>query len=534
MVAEETINVIDFERKHFVYMKFCKIFAAISASIFVIILAINYIMDPYDVWHNVRYVGFNMYAIRSENMERFFKPINILNRYPETIFLGNSKCDFALDPEHYTEITGVTDAYNMAIRNGQPYELRRYVEMEIDKNPRLKTVVLAVDYEMFVDSRVYMPGFDEEQAKSGRMTESNLIKSLLSYDASVDSLITVVKNNEYRYDFPTYEKNGKISEGALFTIFSDEASFYKNTRSFVVAQYAQKKEKNSDIYKEKFNDIEKIIRLCKEHGVDIKVIVPPVHAVHLDAYDIYWHEYELWCKRLAGETSFVSFNQYNAITASDPGENTDGNLYFWDSVHAKENVGNLVLEYLFGNSSTELPVNFAVNVDMNNVDNYLVELKKQHQIWALSNEDLKDKLKFVGRFVIDYPPELIGRKDTLNTNFVRLACVSDETQLSRNQIFNFEGQVKLSPTKVQCLYAIIEDDSGRRFFAMSNKKWRNDNRELPLNGFEKQSSETYDFLTGAITDNIPDGTYYLRMACVVKDEDVTYISPRLQKVVISG
>ena len=192
------------------YRRFCWIFAGLTASVLITIAVLSYFVDPYDVWMNSRSKGLNLYAIRSENRERLFKPIRLLENKPDIMILGNSKSDFAIDPEYLTKITGNENVYNMSNRNGMPYEFEKYIENTIANNQNLKTIILALDYEMFVEEKDMMPGFDMEQVEKTHISLDNAFKTILSWDSVKDSLITLKMNHEYHYDYNTYDTGGKL------------------------------------------------------------------------------------------------------------------------------------------------------------------------------------------------------------------------------------------------------------------------------------------------------------------------------------
>lgn len=488
-------------------------------------------VDPYDMWMHSRCVGFNYYAIRSENRERLFKPVHVIANKPDVLFLGNSKADFGLDPNHYAEITGVDNVYNIAIRNVMPYEMRRLTEMALINNRDLKTIVLAVDFEMFITPDASMPGFDEEQANAAHITANNVLKTTVSWDAIKDSLITIKKNRDNMYDYPTYEKNGKLSDGALHDIFSDEASFFKNTRAFIIDQYKYANVLDEGIYEEKFKDIERIVKLCRERGVELKVIVPPVHAIHLNAYAQNWLAYENWVRRLVEIVPFTSFNQYNSITMSELSDSAEDNIYFWDSAHMKANVGDMVLDYLFGQDDDNIPVAFVFEVNSKTVDEYLEYTKGQNKEWLDSNKDIHDELASVGKFTSICPTTLKSSKLVLN-DFIDNSSLTEVK--CEDQILSFEGKINLETDEIKILYAVLENRRGNTFYAMANKKWRNDNIGISAMFRGNNEAVPYEFLCAAITGSIPDGVYSLKLIGVLKNNDDIYISPELKSVYLTA
>ena len=184
-------------------------------------VSINILVDPYDIWRDKRSIGFNFCAIRSENVERLMKPIRVLEIEPETILLGNSKIDFAMNP--------IDNGYNLGLRNAQPLEILKIVE-----TTHARKIILAIDFEMFIDRRESMPGFDENQLESNHITLGNFFRSTLSLDSLRDSFVTVEKNHREQLDFPTIDRGGKYDDRFLTKLFEFENDFYSTSRQMII------------------------------------------------------------------------------------------------------------------------------------------------------------------------------------------------------------------------------------------------------------------------------------------------------------
>lgn len=507
------------------YDYFCTVMK--YACIFMIVTVCgNVLVDPYDVWMFPRKIGINFYAIRSEDNERLFKPIHVMTNRPDAIFLGNSKCDFALDPIYFSEIANVANVYNMSIRNAQLYEIRKYLELALKTNPQLQTVILGIDYEMFQNPASAMPGFDEEQVNQNSITRGNLFRTTLSEDACVDSLMTLKMNQMTQYDFLAYEKCGKLSEDALQLIFEDEASFYKNTRSFIVAQYMDLMDRDEDIYHEKFQELERIVELCETYHVDLKVFIPPVHAIHMDAYEMYWEDYASWEQHLVDVVPVVDFVSYNDITVSNPEVPIEENLYFWDSGHIKSLVGNMIINRLYGVANNGESENFGILVTPGNVEEHLARIAQQHKQWTVKNQSLKMKLSSMGKFTAECPIDLKNRFFCADIAFKYTIERPSDVILNNDKVLSFAGKLYLTSSTVNSLYAILEDVSGKKYYAMVNKKWRTSEVDL----FSLGNHETYDFTAGAILDGIPPGEYSLYVACLLKNHNDAYLIPVHAKI----
>ena len=134
-------------------------------------------------------------AIQSH--ERLFKAVALINQRPDVVVIGNSKADFAIDPQLFGE-----RAYNASVRNAQPKELLAFARAAVRSNPNLERLIVVVDYEMFAIDQESMSNFDPEQLSADHITVKNFFGTLLTTDALADSLSTVKFNRIMQRDFP--------------------------------------------------------------------------------------------------------------------------------------------------------------------------------------------------------------------------------------------------------------------------------------------------------------------------------------------
>ena len=288
------------------------IFLALCISI----AALNFFVDPYNVWQSERTIGFNFFAEAAQNHERLFKAIELINRKPKVVVLGNSKADFAIDPTVFGE-----NSYNAAVRNAQPGELLAFTRAARNSNPNLEKIILAVDYEMFVYNKESMPGFDAEQLNADRITVANCFRTLLSADAFFDSLNCVRFNRFFKRDFSAYEPRGKFSEPALYELFTFENSFIHNSRAMLHWEPIEPK-----LAARKFDAFREIVELCRDWNVELTVVIMPVHRRHFACYPP--EKYARWKEKMTSIAPVVDFNSISEYTIDDENK-------FWDAAHIK-------------------------------------------------------------------------------------------------------------------------------------------------------------------------------------------------------
>ena len=293
-----------------------------TAGIFLLLCALtaafNFSVDPYNIYQVQRTIGFNFYSDVAQHHERLFKAIELIRRKPDIVVLGNSKADFAINPDLFG-----ADAYNAALRNAQPKELLAFARAARRLNPNLKRLIIAVDFEMFALNQEFMTGFDPDQLNADRITVKNIFNTLLTVDALDDSISTVKFNRFYQRDFQPFETNGKFSEPALYEIFTFENSFTHNSN-----QMSHWAPIDPDIYNRKFDEFKQIVDLCREGGIELTVLILPVSRYHFEHYPS--TEYNLWQKKLA---SIAPVKDFASIFIND--STIDNEKNFWDAAHIK-------------------------------------------------------------------------------------------------------------------------------------------------------------------------------------------------------
>ena len=115
--------------------------------------------------------------------------------------------------------------------------------------------------------------------------------------------------------------------------------------------------------------LRKIIQDTQQAGIELKLLIAPVHAIHLQGLQAIdrWGEFEQWKRdlvKLIEEEGFQAavplydFATYGVLNKERLPPPNDRTLmqFWWDNSHAKPSLGNLVLYHLFGQSDPKQPV----------------------------------------------------------------------------------------------------------------------------------------------------------------------------------
>lgn len=428
-------------------------FAATAAVLLLVIAGINLAVDPYDIYGGTRIADLTATPYKSEGTERMTKPIQMNGRSIETLILGNSKADFAIDPAVWRELTGEQHVYDAGLRDSRLGESRLLLEHAIETHPELHRVLLSIDYESFRDDLHLSHEFDAAQAESRHITLANFAKTLFSQDALRDSLLTLRENHRRQSDAPVYAPDGKFSESELAYIFGQEDDFYKNLHGMVRDQRNGVR-KNRAI---QYDELAAIRDLCAANGIELIVFVPPVHPLHAAGNQRDFEDYAAWMERTAAIVPFTDF-----VLA--PGTEDDED--YWDTAHMKDCLGTLVLAGLAGQGAPD----FGSRVTQENAQEHLQKQRQRLAAWqALHPERQAEYDVSIGWGSV--LPEGVALEDAMPIDLPRWGtdlAPEDSGEMDRS------GTIPFRARDVRAVYAVLETQGGRHLYSRMQKSRDND------------------------------------------------------------
>ena len=478
------------------YRKFCLTFVVISILIMALVSAFNYFVDPYDMWGGGNIVGFNVYSPKAEPTDRMQKPVAFLQKKvkPEVVFIGTSQFLYALDTDVYEELTGV-EAYNFSVRAASIYEQRRILEHVIANDGNLKKVYIGVVFLDFVD-REYctLPmkdkSFEANESQYGKsfVIPHNYLRNLLSLDALKESFIKILENHKNQYTNTFYMESGKIYDEHLLRHFQFNHWWFNNTAATMA--------RNGDyrgikLNRERVGELRRIVELCQEKNIDYHVFICPVHAMQMELAAPVWPVYEEWKRALVEIAPVMDFSGYNEMTMSPAKSgivDEDTNPYFWDTMHMKPKVADLVMERLLGLEGN-LP-GFGVLLTKENIEQYLSELKSGRELWETVCPESVEESRYFSGFSNVIPralrdvAEVNGQKNLVSVDRVGREIqvdyidwrqqtnkleksISFEISLTQRNRLYIQGIRFVGLDEISNMYAVIENAEGSRYYALT-------------------------------------------------------------------
>ena len=500
-----------------------KFLAYFGVLVFLLMLStglFNYLVDPYNIWHAYRRIGFNQFPIKAEDMDRLIKPIEMTRIKPHTVFIGHSQVVWCIEPSTYTGLTG-NSAYNFAMLGSGIYEMRRCLEHAIASDDELKEVYLCVNFDMFAANKNHRIGrkkgdFDEEQIGKSYITGQNIEKTIFSWKAIEDSLETVRENNKNRYDFPYYTMGGRWHDKVIEHYFHRRQWGF-NASLLVMARLDYYYE-DMQFDEELFDELKKCLEMCREHNIKLVVYTIPMHARSLELYSPSWNLFEEWERRLANMTPFMDFIGYNEITMSvaDNGVWTNRtNPYFWDTHHAKVVVGDMIIKRILciGGISSD----FGVMVTPENVEQHLTQLRQAHEVWEKNHPESVEEVRYYTGFSSLVPQFISGKVPQYGSSLVQIDQGTKDdifhAVLPSNGHLEFGGSSMTLGDMPFTSYVMLIGQNDKRYYALAEPK------DSPTTA-DFMRSHKYDhrgIYLNASLRSVEPGTYELYVLEVAKD-----------------
>ena len=338
----------------------------------------NWTIDPYDLFNTPNWWGINHEKIKKDNNDRLFKTMDIIRLKPKVILMGSSRTKQGLNPEH-PAIKNNRLAYNLAINGPNLYEVRRYIEHAIANQPDLQQIILGIDFFMFNSSLENQPSFEEKRLEKKHIIPTDAINALFSIDTFnvsketiAASLKTEDKNNSYSEN--GFMPNRNADDGETKWRFGQSIKLYFELHSDY--QFSQ----------QYWSDFIKIVELCRQNNIDLKVFISPAHATQWESIKVTgrWDIFEQWKRELVNITPVWDFSGFNSVTSE--AIKTKMTNYV-DNSHYSPMIGNLILDRIFDYQSESIPKDFGILLTADNIEKHLAKIRRERLLWAKNHPD---------------------------------------------------------------------------------------------------------------------------------------------------
>ena len=384
-----------------------------------LVVSFNWLVDPYSLFGTPRIAGFNANKVDFVEHLRLTNVYSVKRIKPDALIIGTSRAGRGLSPLH----PGWRDlhCYNLSMPAMYMPEALRYIRYANAVHP-LKRVVLGLDFRSFhfqaegsddawLDAHLSVSWDGSPQANLFTALLPDLAASLLSSDALLDSLRTV--------RFQSWQ-NMTLTEQGLWLSLTDR---YDHAKSFdaytrnTLHRYAEYASQPFDM-QQALAPFREILQLAHRHGIGLYLVISPSHAWHWETLRLagLLPRFEDIKRELVASNLLVAaemgrrpfplwdFSGFHFL-ASEPVPTASGPAmhWFWDPVHFKLAMGDLVLDRVFDHNPQQLPGDFGLRLDSTDMEHHLAVWREGEEAWRVTHPAEVRQLEFIYRATIPIP-----------------------------------------------------------------------------------------------------------------------------------
>jgi hypothetical protein len=369
--------------------RYCLIWLGSLAGVMLLVAAVNFTIDPYEIFGSKRIAGIDVYKPAAKNHMMLAKTYQVSRVRPVTVLVGASNVLIGLDASSRSWPTSMRPVYNFGVP-GTGIPAHFGTMLEAYHAGRLKYVIAVIDFEEFLSPDGPNAELSEAERRFSlredgtrnperrwQVVEDSAL-ALFTLGALEDSVFTVAG----QYDRPALDLRPDGS--------STEAEFARAARwdgyhalfaqkEISIRDMARNAQKRSADWRGPLPNLDELARLlafCRAHHIAVTLVLAPVHA---DALEIYrqaglWPRIEQWKLELTALAArmvddpipvwdFVEYDRYVTEPVPGPDDHRSATSWFWEPHHFKKTLGELIIRRLFGGG----PSDFGTTLTASNV-----------------------------------------------------------------------------------------------------------------------------------------------------------------------
>jgi hypothetical protein len=351
------------------YQHFNYWLVGLTSTLSLLILGLNWFINPYGVTNSPKIKGVNWYKTGTKDATRLYKAVDLTRQNAKTILLGSSRTLTGINPDH-PGLKLYQSVYNLGITGGNIYEQRRYLEYALTNQPNLEMVILGID--LWTISVFYKGTKDFSEDRLNRKG-LNLIDfweinySLNTLNKSRDTVIKNLDGKTYSYQ---NDKGLAVIQNLQDKKFGRWLPGQVNKEEYKISQIA-------------LDNLKLIKEICQENNIKLIAFITPPHASQVEAIYIagFGNVTEQMKREIVKIMPVWDFYGYNSITT----EAMDNVKNYWDSSHYYLEVGDLILSRILGYQEQTVPADFGIMITPDNIEFEIAKMQANRENWGKQN-----------------------------------------------------------------------------------------------------------------------------------------------------
>lgn len=356
------------------------------------IAGLNWLVNPFSLFDPPTISRLNVNKPGYIEHLRLTHTHRVAAQRPDCILLGTSRTGRGLRPDHPS--IAQLDCYNLSLPAISMYEMRRYIQHAVALQP-LKLAILSIDFRVmstaadrsgaFVEARLAASEDGTHQFAPFSAWLPDMVAALLSVSA-IEASVDSVRRQSWVKD--SLRKDGLWVQ--LDDQYDHRTGFNAYTRN-TLRRFAEAREQE-DIFRENLGHVRRMLREAYSRNIDLRMLIPPSHAWHWQAL---WQS-GLWPRFEEMKRALVEINDEEAQRAkraaypiwdfsgsrgpaleNPPTERSQKMQWFWEPVHFKTALGDVVLDRVMGVSAMDgATASFGTRLRPDDLSAHLQRLRK--------------------------------------------------------------------------------------------------------------------------------------------------------------
>jgi hypothetical protein len=372
-----------------------------------LVVALNLLVDPYDVFGTPRIRGISLLKPGPKNHALLAKTYQEARVHPVTILIGSSSTHIGTDAAAPQWPAPMRPVYNYGIPRGYATSTSLSTLREALTAGGVRYAVVALDFQNFFVPEQPSSGMTEDDRRYHTLPDGtpnpyrslqvadDMFLSLATMGALIDSLKTI--GGQENPGLLNLAPNGSSTESdfvdaarsdGMHDLFAQKDDFELDREQglkTVMARW-QGELPNLDI-------VRNIVALARAHHVKLTLVLTPHHA---DALEVYWREglwprveqlkVELAAIAAQGEDDvafwdFMDYSGFSTEAIPAAGDRHTQTHWFWEPTHFKKQLGAIMIQRMFGEGAPE----FGARLTPENVADRNAQVRSQRRARVCSD-----------------------------------------------------------------------------------------------------------------------------------------------------
>lgn len=384
-LCEAPANVVKSARRYVIAL------ATIISLALAAVAAVNVVVDPYQIWRLGVIPGLEHVKTPQEDLNVVTKIYGIRWAKPRAIILGSSRARMAFDPQRPDWREGITPAYNAGVPGGSIRDIHALFHLAVREAP-VKIALIELGFHGFdVNAFNLEMNLKKDDPRLRLRGMVGLLPQVLFGNATRASWETL-ERYFHLIDYPVFyqRQDGKVEFHA--EIFDAPAATAGHEAYFLDIWFRPDPNRSFCLHnpitgENSLAEFSALLDEAHSRAVKLILVIPPMHARRLELISAagLHPQYERWKRQLVrivaahqsepGSPGMVlwDFTGYDAVT-TEPfrlvRKGDTPNRFFWESVHFKDRVGNMILDRIVGDPqpSRPLPPHFGLILTLQNIE----------------------------------------------------------------------------------------------------------------------------------------------------------------------